>query len=59
LHNEELYDLYVSQILYYLDEQNKRIEMGGACDIYRKDEKCVLSFGGENRRKETTCKTRA
>jgi hypothetical protein len=45
--NNELHDLYES------DPINKA-EVGGASDMYRREEKCVQVFGVETSRKETT-----
>jgi hypothetical protein len=42
LHNEELH---------------KEDEMGGACSMSGGEEECILDFGGEAGRKETTRKT--
>ena len=48
----ELHDLY------YADPINKA-EVGGVCDRYRREEKCVQGFSVETSRKETTQKTLA
>jgi len=50
--NNELHDLYEG------DPINKA-EVGGASDVYRREEKCVQGFGVETSRKETTYKTLA
>ena len=33
--------------------------MGGACNAYGGEERCIQGFGGNNRGKETTWKTQA
>jgi hypothetical protein len=43
---------------YYLGDQIKKNEMGGACDTYGRQERCIKGFRGETRGKETTWKTR-
>jgi hypothetical protein len=42
---------------YFLGDQIKKNEMGGACGKYERQERCIQGFGGETRGKETTCKT--
>jgi len=55
LHNEELSDMYSSpNILRVKVEKN---EMGWYCSTYGVEKRCIQRFGGETRRKETTCKT--
>jgi hypothetical protein len=35
-------------ISYYSRVQIKKNEMGGACSVYKEEEKCVDGFGGES-----------
>jgi hypothetical protein len=56
LHNEKLHILYTSPN-YYLGDQVREDEVGDACIIYGRNEKCIQYFGWKTRREETTWKT--
>jgi hypothetical protein len=43
LHDDELHDLYFS----FNVTQVEKDEIGGACDTYGGEKRCILSFGGE------------
>jgi hypothetical protein len=45
--HSELHDLYERGPV-------KKAEVGGACDTYRREEKCMQGFSVETSRKETT-----
>ena len=40
LHNEELHDIYASPNIL-------KNEMGGVCNMYEGEERCIQGFGGE------------
>ena len=44
LHNEVLYDLYFSTNTMQVIKSNE--EGGGACDMYRGQQRCIQGFGG-------------
>ena len=46
LHAVELRGLRSSSV--YSRVQIKKNEMGGACSVYKEEEKCVDGFGGES-----------
>jgi hypothetical protein len=50
---------FISVLLpnYHSGDQINKNEMGGACDTYGGQERCILGFGGETCGKETTWKT--
>jgi len=45
LHNEELYDVFVSR--HFPGNPVKKNEMGGACSTYWEEESCMQDVGGE------------
>jgi hypothetical protein len=48
LHNEELNGVYHSAHAYYcVDDEIEKIEMGGACSAFGREERRVQGFGGE------------
>jgi len=47
LHNEELSDLVLFS-KYYLGDEIKTNEMGGACGMYGRYVRCIQAFGEEN-----------
>jgi hypothetical protein len=55
LHNEKIHNLYASpNIIMVIEKKN---EMGGACRMHGKDDKCVQYFRWKTRKKDTTWKT--
>jgi hypothetical protein len=44
---------------YYLGDQIKKNDVGGACSMYRGRERCIQDFSGETWGTETTWKTQA
>jgi hypothetical protein len=46
LHNEKLHNVYAYRML--LDNKIREDKMGGACDKYGAENKCVQSFSGES-----------
>ena len=55
LHNEELNDLYCSPDIVRVIK-SRRMRWAGHVACVGGEERCIESFGGEPRRKETTCK---
>jgi hypothetical protein len=56
LQSGELHNLYSSPNII---REVKKDEMGGACGMHGKGEKCVQGFGGKARQKEATWETKA
>jgi hypothetical protein len=46
------------RIIHYSMERGMKNEVGGACGTYGRREKSVQYFGGKDRRKEATWKTK-
>ena len=56
LHNEELlYSILLTK--YYLGDKIKKNEVGGTCNTYCGEERCIQGFGGETHRKTSAWKT--
>ena len=49
--------IYTVPSVDFVDAQIKGNDMGGSCDTYVEEERCIRSVGGETRDKETTWKT--
>jgi hypothetical protein len=58
---QEWRKLYYEELItkYYVDDQIEKNEMGGACNTYGGEERCIQGFGGKTQGKETTWKTQA